>query len=426
MYKKIAQLALLFIFSITLSSCSLFKNNKNKQITLQFWGIWDQSETINEIKNEFKKNNPNIEIIYTKKSIQQYRESLESQITSGTGPDIFVFHNTWVPMLRDELEPVPQFVLSSNEFKNNYYPAANRDLRSLDNKFLGAPTGTDGLALFYNEDILKAAGIIAPPKTWEELAQIAAKITVKGPDGNIRTAGVALGTTNNIDYFSDIVALMILQNLGDPKILTDQRSADAIDYYIQFAKGQNRVWDETMQSSTLAFYAGNLAMYFGPSSKVKEIKDKNPNLNFKVAPLPQLEGGKVAWASYWAVGVSAKSKGKEAAQEFLKYLQDDQTQINLFTLASKNSSQYSGQPYPKQSLASKIATDPYFGAYVVDAPFAKSFPVASYTFDNGINDQIIAVYKKGIDAVISGGRSKTALEEATKSIEKLLAKYGVN
>ena len=117
---------------------------------------------------------------------------------------------------------------------------------------------------------------------------------------------------------------MVLQNGGDLKNPVNQRSYDALDYYTHFAKGQNRVWDETMPSSALAFAGGNLAMYFGPSTKAADIKNTNPLLKFKVVPVPQLEGGKVAWASYWAIGVSANLKDKKAqgeAWKFVKYLQ---------------------------------------------------------------------------------------------------------
>src|SRR5439155_613935 len=162
------------------------------------------------------------------------------------------------------------------------------------------------------------------------LAQDALKVTVRDTAGNLKTAGVAIGTTSNVDHFSDILGLMILQNGGDPKLPTDKSSADALDYYTNFAKGENRVWDETMPSSTIAFTGASVAMYFGPSWRAIEIKNGNPLLKFKVAPVPQLEGGKVGWASYWAEGVSEKSAYKDAAWEFVKYLSQDDTLVKLY------------------------------------------------------------------------------------------------
>ncbi len=278
----------------------------------------ESATVVNEIISDYKKIHPNVNISYEKKSIQQYRESLENQITKGLGPDIFMFHNTWTPMLKEELLPITADVISASQYKTNYYPTVISDLRNSDRKFVGAPTGIDGLALYWNEAIFRAAGIPTPPGSWQEVDDVAKRLTVRGPDGNIRTAGIALGTTNNVDHFSDIFALMVIQNGGDLKAPTDKESSDALDYYVHFAQGQNRVWDETMPSSTAAFISGNLAMYFGPSYRAAQIKTENPTLNFKVSPLPQLEGGKTSWASYWALGVSAKTEHPQDALDFFR------------------------------------------------------------------------------------------------------------
>ena len=249
---KLPKLLAIIILTIFLSACSLL-GDKNQVITLYYWGLFDSATTINQVVEDYKKIRPNVNILYEKKSREQYRETLQTQIASGKGPDIFQFHNTWTLMVQKDLAPVPADVFSLGDFKNNFYPTVIADLRNSQKKFVGVPISIDGLALYYNEGLFQAAGIAAPPATWQEFAQDAIKLTVRDTAGNIRTAGAALGTSVNVDYFSDILALMVLQNGGDLKNPVNQRSYDALDYYTHFAKGQNRVWDETMPSSTLAF-----------------------------------------------------------------------------------------------------------------------------------------------------------------------------
>lgn len=329
-------------------------------------------------------------------------------------------------MLKTELDTVPTNILSASDFKKDYYPTVFFDLRNTDKKFVGVPMEIDGLALYWNEDIFKLAGIAKPPTTWEELARIAAKLTVRDPLGNIKTAGVALGTASNVDHFSDILGLMILQNGGDHKSPVDKQSADALEYYANFAKGQNRVWDETMPPSTIAFAGGNLAMYFAPSWRAIEIKNANPLIKFKVAPVPQLIGGKAAWASYWALGVSTKSVHKQEAWEFIKYLGQEQTLIKFYSEAAKSPGRFFGEPYPKVSMGSKLASDPIVGAYIADAPFMRSFPMASRTFDNGLNDKIIKAYEDAVNSVARGSPAKNALTTAANNITKILIQFGAN
>lgn len=412
------------LLALFLSACNLLPSSKtDKKVTIKFWGLWESASTMNQIINDYAKTNPNVTVIYEKKSPQQYRETTETQINSQKGPDIFVYHNTWVPMLRQELAEMPSSVVGANDFKKNYYPTAVNDLKNPAKKLVGVPSGIDGLGLYWNEDIFKAAGIASPPATWQQLAEIAQRLSVKDTAGNIRTAGAALGTASNVDHFSDILGLMIIQNGGDLASPTDQLSADSLDYYTHFSKGQTRVWDETMPASTVAFAGGNLAMYFGPSWRAAEFKNANPLLNFKVAPVPQLEGGKIAWASYWAYGVSSKSETQEESWKFVKYLQDDQTLIKLYSEASKTPGRLFGEPYPKVSLGQKLTSDPIVGAFVTDAPYMRSFPMASRTFDNGLNDQIIKAYEDAVNSNLSGTAAGKALETAAKNITNILNRF---
>lgn len=408
---------------LVLSACKALPLSKNEPVTLKYWGLWESASVVNEVINDYKKDHPNVDIIYEKKSPQQYREAIQNQIKAQKGPDIFMFHNTWVPMLESELAQIPATIISQTDVKKNYYAVVSRDLKNSSKKLVGIPTGIDGIGLYYNEDILKAAGIANPPVTWQELGQDAIRLTVRGPEGNIRTAGVALGTASNVDHFPDILGLMILQNGGDIKNPTDQRSADALDYYTSFAKGENRSWDETQPSSTIAFVGGNLAMYIAPSWRAAEIKQQNPTLNFKIAPVPQLDANKVTWASYWAVGVSNQSKNQKAAFEFLKYLQEDNTLIKLYTESAKSPGRIFGQPYPKISLAPSLVSDPLVGAYISDAPYMQSFSMASRTYDNGLNDQIIKAYEDAINQVISGSPSTQALKTTASNVTQIMSKF---
>lgn len=423
MPKLAVKLLLLISASLILSACSLLPGSKGDEpITLEYWDLWSSQSAIDSVINEYKKVKPNVNISYKKRTPQQYRETLESQIQSGQGPDIFTFHNTWTPMLKEELDTVPADTVSQSEFKNSYYPVVFSDLR-VDGKFVGVPFEYDGLALYYNEDIFKAAGITKPPSSWTEFAQIAAKLTVKDTAGNIRTAGAALGTASNVDHFSDILGMMILQNGGDPKSPIGKQSQDALEYFTSFADGQNQVWDESMPKSTVAFAGSNLAMYFGPSWRAIEFKNANPLLKFKTATLPQLEGSRITWATYWAEGVSAKSAHKKEAWEFIKYLQSDEALIRFYSESAKSPGRFFGEPYPKVTLASKLSSDPIVGAFIADAPYARSFPMASRTFDNGINDQIIKAYEDAVNAVLEGDDAKDALETTAKNVKVILDKY---
>lgn len=414
------------VSSITLSGCALLSRFSQEQgTTIKFWGLWESTTTINQIITDYKKVKPNVNIVYDKRSHQQYRETLQSFIDQDKGPDVFVFHNTWTPMLKNYLSPAPQNVISSKEMLEKFYQNIFFDLKNSQNNIIGLPQGIDGLGLYINEDIFKSAGIdINFPLNWQTVARNASALTVKDASGNIRTAGIALGTASNVDHFSDILALMILQNGADPKSPIDKQAADALNYYVSFAKGENKVWDEKLPTSTVAFAGGNLAMYLAPSWRAIEIKNANPLLKFKVRPVPQLEGGKVAYASYWANGVSVKSKHAQEAWEFVKFLSEEQSLTRIFSEASKSPGRFFGQPFPRIAMGSKLSSDPIIGAYVSDAPFMRSAPMASLTQDNGLNDQIIKLYQEAVVGALKGGDSSRELAKIAPGIAKALSDFG--
>lgn len=419
-------LILFFGFKILLPR---FKKSTSP-VTLTYWGLWEPEEVMKGVILEWEKDHPQIKVNYLRQSPKEYRERLQSALARGEGPDIFRFHLTWVPMLKNELEPLPASVMTASQFAQTYYPVIEENLKS-GNNYLGIPLMVDSLALYYNEDIFQAAGK-NPPSTWEELRQIATDLTVKDENGRIKIAGAALGLTSNVDHWSDILALMMLQNGADlahpDKCFTQAGEevclgADALTFFTIFSK-VDRVWDETLPSSTLAFAGGKLAMYFAPSWRVFDIKAINPNLNFKIIPVPQLPGSNVTWATFWVEGVSARSKNKTQAWEFLKFLSSSQTLEKLYQ-AESNLRPF-GEIYPRVEMGEKLKDNPLVAPFVNQMANARTWYLASFTWDNGINDRMIKYFENAVNAVNSGKSAKEALQTTAQGIAQLLSQYGIS
>ena len=393
------------------------KETPTEKASLTYWGLWEPESVMNQIITDYQQTHPNVSINYTKQSPKDYRERLQSALISGSGPDIFRLHNTWVPMLKNELEPAPSGTIDLSVF----YLVVSDDLK-ISQKTYAVPLEFDGLALFYNPQILQQAGK-SVPTTWEELRNTAAELTVKDATGKIQTAGVALGTTNNVDNFSDILGLMILQNGGDPGSPTSQLVQDAVQFYTIFTS-TDQVWDETLPSSTYAFATEKVAMFFAPSWRAFQIKETNPDLEFATAPVPQLPGPDVAWASYWAEGVAKRSENTDVAWEFLEYLSSKEAVTKLYT--AESNLRLFGEPYSLKELGSSLESDSYVGAFVKQGSYAKSWYLCSRTFDNGLNDRIIKYYEDAVNDIINGKDIETALNTTSSGVSQILSQYGIS
>lgn len=395
--------------------------DQKKEVTLTYWGLWEEDNVLASIFTDYKRDHPNVNVVYEKQSPRDYRERLQSAFARGEGPDLFRFHNTWVPMLKNELTPIPPTVLDNGSFEAIYYPVARADLK-VGTSYMGIPLEYDGLALFINRELFKnaAKGV---PKTWDELRKTALELVSRDSQGQIQVAGVALGVTENVDHWSDILALMMLQNGADLANPQGKLAEDALTYYTVFFQVDN-VWDKTLPASTLAFAGGKLAMYFGPSWEAFEIKTANPALDFEIVPVPQLPDTNVTWASYWVEGVSKKSKKQEEAWALLKYLSSKEVMQKLYQASS--GTRLFGEPYARTDMAAALESQPYVGAFIKQAPMARSWYLASKTFDNGINDKIIQYYASAVNAVNQGKSAKDALTTAGQGVSQVLATYGLS
>lgn len=393
------------------------------QVTLTYWGLWEDANTMAGTISDFERENPNVKIEYIKQDPKQYRDRLLTRINSDTGPDIFRFHNTWYPMLSQVLLPIPQDTISKDEFIKNYYPVTQKDLIK-NGAIYGLPLEIDTLSLFINTSLSQPAGLSAPV-TWNDFINNARAMTVKDESGKIKTAGAAIGTYENITHAPDILSLLFLQNGVDFNNI--EGSADRIQgtlsFYTSFATDENNVWDATLDPSMLAFSKGNLGMFFGYSWDYFTIKQLNPNLSFQIVSVPQLPGQNTTLASYWAEGVSSKSKHQKEAFLFIKFLAKKDTATKLYQ--SQVATRVFGEPYARIDLADSLKTNPDVYTFLSQAPSAKSSIFVDSTFDEGLNQEANTYLGNAVNTVIeNNGSTINAYETFSKGIVQVLQKYG--
>jgi len=401
-----------------------FKNTTTGQIT--WWGLWEDAPVVQPLIDTYEAAHPGVKITYVKQSQQDYRERLTSSLAKGTGPDIFAFHNSWVPMFSGDLASMPTSVMNPVDYSNTFYKIASSDLVN-GNSIVGIPLEYDALTLYVNEDIFSANGK-TPPTTWDDVRTLAKELTIKNDQGEITQAGIALGRTENVDHWPEILALMMAQNGVDLNNPTGVNAEGALTFFTNFSKVDG-VWDATLPSSTQAFESGNLAMYIAPSWREFEIKQANPNLNFKTYPVPQLPKENptdpdITYATYWAQGVWAKSTNKTAAWDFLKFLSTQDSLQKMYQTESLTRD--FGEPYPRVDMSQLLNTHPILGSIISQAPGAVSWYLDSQTSDGptGINSLMANYFGDAVNAVANGQKSATdALTTCAQGVAQVLAQY---
>ena len=403
----------------------------SKEASLIYWGLWEEKEVIEPLIAAYQQKNPLIKITYQKMSPENYREKLISRSKTQAGdtaaierPDIFRFHNTWLPEIKDIVSQLPSSVMTGDEFDKTFYPIHKKDLK-VGNYYYGLPLEIDGLVLVYNQGLFKKAGISTVPSTWDDITEIVPKLTVKNQSGQLITSGIAMGTASNVDHFSDIFGLLLLQNGGSLDKLDKGEAAGALEIYRKFNEPPQGYWTEDMTNSTTAFIQEKVAMIIVPSWAILSIKAANPDIEMKVVPVPVVPGTELlSTASYWVEGVSKFSKNQLEAWKFLRFLTEKENMTKLYENQSKI--RPFGEPYSRVDLAPLLAQNPYLGAVIKQANNFSSQPLVSRTFDNGLNDEIIKYLENAVNSTIQGVSYSEALKEAKKGIDQVFTKYNIN
>jgi len=393
-------------------------------ITLTYYGLWEPSSVMKPVIDEFEKQNPGIKISYQLQSPQDYQDRIKTAIQSQNSPDIVRLHSTWLPIFARDLFPAPANSVSSTEISTNFYPIVLKTLVS-GTQVYGVPMTMEGLALFMNNSMFQQKSLSAP-RTWEDILTSAKALKEVDPlTGKITRAGIALGSTSNIDQWPDIVSLMLLQagvKLTDPK---GPEVLATLKYYTDFVS-KHRVWDDTMPPSTVAFANEKVAMIIAPSWKAQEIKTINPSLSWQTVPVPQLpDSDTVTWASYWFESVSKNSKHPQEAWKFLSFLASAKAQQVIFDAATTDR-EYPQAPANK-AVASIAQSNLVIAPYVNSFDTARTFYTASSTKDSktALNSRLIKYLEDAVNSTSQNQDTAKAMETLNSGFIQVLSQYGL-
>jgi multiple sugar transport system substrate-binding protein len=442
--KKILIIAgiVIAVLIIGLIIFSAVKNSKkDTTVTLNYWGLWEDESVMNGVIADFETKNPGIKINYKRNQITDYRTRLVGRLAKtgdeGTdGVDLFRIHSTWIPMFRDYLAAVPATTVKTIGLDTDFLDIYTTDLKE-NGSWLSVPLNYDGLALFYNKDLLDAAKI-SPPKNWWELRSDAIKLTSKDTNGRINVAGAALGLANgNVDQWSDIVGLMMKQNgidLNKKNPTNDQNLEDVLTFYTSFVNSKDNVWDASLPNSTTLFANGKLAFYFGPAWRIFDIEKINKDLKYGITTVPQLPklGGvnqtddntsltDIHWGSYWTEGVNNKSKYQKETWKFLEYLSSKEVLEKMYTAESQIRN--FGEIYPRKSMTDNLKNNQQLWPFVSVANKATSWYLASNTSDDGLNSEMQKYFGDAVNKVAEKSDTTGAMTALKAGVSQLQLKY---
>jgi ABC-type glycerol-3-phosphate transport system substrate-binding protein len=332
---------LFIVIGAILFSTYKSKGSQASNINITIWGTLPADSFSYFYTRYFGENSLKYNVTYVAKSEASFDQDLLEAIASGVGPDAIILPGDLIVRYSNKIYPIPYNTLSELQFKQTYIQEGELYLNN--NGILALPFSVDPLIMYWNRSIFNNAGITKIPTTWTEVSNLVPKIVKKDQAQNISRSAVALGEYRNITNAKDILGAIIIQAvnkiagedsfpIGNPIVnrnadqtftssLKDNFSSKtnpaitALTLFTNFSNpGKPEYsWNRSLVNSIDNFTNGDLAIYFGYSSEFVKIKNKNPNLNFMVASLPQQVDTKINSTIGNILGLAILKNSKDPA-----------------------------------------------------------------------------------------------------------------
>lgn len=311
-------------------------------VTLQLWHHWSTSRhpLLQAVVENFMAENPDIEVVETLQPQDGIVEKLLTAIAGGSAPDVAMLHrrNLLAFAAEGALLPLDSYIAEAGIEEGYWYPGEYAS-NIYDGQVYGLPL-TEGLTFMnYNIAMWEAAGLDPAnfPATWDEFLAVAAQLTVTDENGQVQTAGYAVGADQGRSFLQWLVAngqtSIYSADVRTAQLNTPQ-AIETIDFLNRLTNealgGYQNVQAFTAAASGLdqpPFVMEQAAMDAGQAWQFLVINETNPDLQYQLAPFPGGPSGDGPVAvnqASWSYVIPAGTENPDAAWRLLKYLTVDQ------------------------------------------------------------------------------------------------------
>ncbi len=338
MKKKVISLFLTAAMVLSLAACgSKDKGTEDAkgngdglsgEITFVAWGSDNEIDCDKKACEKFEELHPGTKVNFEALN-DDYATTVETRYLGGESPDVIYGHPQtllkWIQEgmltpLTDIYEEHHDELFDEDVFFTNLY-----DSYKYQDDYYAIPVGADTFVLYYNKDMLDAAGIEYPTKdtTWDEFAEMCNKLSVRDQDGIPSQLGID-SITGNWLYMLYSMGGKVLDNVNEPtKVVFDSPEALEMLTWIKDNYKEEGGFTPSENDGTYlqgGFSAGEYAFTISGVYDIVWMSDIE-DFKWDIAPLPgtmNKEGDTgILYAGY---GVSAKSENPELAKEFAYFM----------------------------------------------------------------------------------------------------------
>lgn len=349
----------------------------------------EEGELLEEMFAGFEAACPDVSIDYQPVA-GDYPQQMLANFSAATPPDVFYVDSAVAPEWIEEgfLLPLDDYIAESGMDTSQFYPGYLDAFRGPDGQIYGLPKDASTLALFYNPDMLEAAGV-EPPTNWDELAAAAEALT----SGDV--TGLCLSPS------LDRALAFIYQNGG--AIYNDDFTEatfdtpevrEAVEYYLGFFDNDTGKSPSELGSGWCGEALGQekVAMVFEGNWLIPFMEGTFADVPFATAEMPAgTEQATLAFTVSYSIG--ADSANPDAGWSLLNYLTGPE---GMETWTSQGLALPSRQDVPVPEGREALLAG---AEYARPWSFTPSFADVSTAFNNAFTAAVEG--SGGVDEIVS-------------------------
>ncbi len=304
-------------------------------IEVSVWHYFEnEAEALEKLANAYNEMQDEIHITCTFVSREELMKQYTIGAVSGELPDIGMVDSPDMAsyIALGVFEDITDD-LSGWEDLKNFYEGPLSSCKDGEGRIYGLPNNSNCLALVCNMDLLNAAGYTEPPKTWDELKEIAAATTNSANS----VYGFAMSAISNEEGTFQFIPWLYSAGATVSSLSSDNavKSLSFLTDLVNQGYMSKEVVNWSQGDAYNAFCAGKAAMLESGTWQVSTIDtDVNGTFKYKYTLLPKdNEYSSVIGGENF--GVCVGSEARDACVNFLKYMQSAENNADWCEIAGK-------------------------------------------------------------------------------------------
>lgn len=281
-----------------------------------------------KLQASYEASHPDVKINLEVVNWDNLYDKLTTDVAGGSAPDVSIVGTRWLTdfVKNDVVEPLDSYITATQKagFIDTFLSPGR-----LNGKIYGLPVAASARAMYYNSDILKKAGVSAPPSTWTELQAVCAKV--------IKTGTYCFGLQGK-EVETDAYWYYALWSNGGDILTKDGKSGVNSAAAIKAANLYKTLIDKKYTQPGVTGYSrenvqdlfkqGRLAFVITAPFLINQLKEQAPKLNYGITSIP-MGSSKATYGVTDSIAMFKSSDNKKAAYDFIAYVLDPKNHIEF-------------------------------------------------------------------------------------------------